>query len=73
MAINQSSTALLYVVSGTAYPDCTITIWELTIINPMVKFRAHDGTINSIAISFNSEYIISGSADSTVKIWKLFS
>jgi WD40 repeat protein len=54
-------------------PDagCSPRLWDLTSGNELKQFRGHLGPVLSIAISGDGMTFISGSADNTMRLWKL--
>jgi len=38
----------------------------------MSTFEGHKRDVNSVAISPNGKYVVSGSNDKTIKIWEFF-
>lgn len=55
--------------------DKTIIIWDLTLNPPRPKFSApllgHSGPVRSVAFSNNSSFLVSGSEDATIRVWKV--
>lgn len=49
--------------------DNIIKIWDIASGNCMRTLIGHQGDINSIAISTDSAFIVSGSDDNTVRVW----
>ena len=57
-----------YIFFGT---DSTIKIWNLKTGNWMNSFLGHKSAVNSICESDDMKFIISGSEDSTIKVWEI--
>ncbi len=53
----------------TASEDCTARVYNATTLDLVHRFRGHLGPIHSLAVS--DEFLVTGSADKTVKIWNL--
>lgn len=48
----------------------TLHIWNISKMAIAKKINAHSGTIQCLTFSADGEYLVSGSADHSVKIWK---
>lgn len=51
--------------------DNVIKIYDAYNNEILEELKGHDDHINSIAVSSDSQIIVSGSSDYTIKIWKL--
>ncbi|MYA71990.1 WD40 repeat domain-containing protein [Candidatus Poribacteria bacterium] len=58
-----------YFVTGSE--DKTIKVWNPNTFNVMVNFDANDDAVYSLAYSVNESVIVSGSADNTVRTWRV--
>ena len=71
-----------YVLTGSA--DKTAGVWDLK-GNRVQVFRGHEGAVRSVACKFNQEskfsgadisredqYVLTGSSDGTVRLWKIY-
>jgi WD40 repeat protein len=56
----------MYVASGSW--DGTARIWEATTAKELARL-VHDAGVTSVAFSPNGEYLLSGSADHTTRLW----
>jgi WD40 repeat protein len=54
-------------------PDasCHPRLWDLTTGNELKKYRGHEGPVLTLAISGDGQFFISGSADNSMRLWKL--
>ena len=60
-----------YFVTGSE--DKTIKVWHPNTFNVLVNFDANDDAVYSLAYSVNEGVIVSGSADNTVRTWRVAS
>lgn len=60
-----------YFVTGS--DDKTIKVWHPDTFNVLVNFDANDDAVYSLAYSANEGVIVSGSADNTVRTWRVAS
>ena len=58
-----------YFVTGSE--DKTIKVWNPETFNVLVNFDANDDAVYSLAYSANENVIVSGSADNTVRAWRV--
>ena len=56
-----------YIVSCTS---TTVNIWDLKKQREIATLEGHTDNIVSLAVTVNSKYIISGSLDNTVRVWR---
>lgn len=49
----------------------TIMIWDIVKKDPPKRIKAHTDTVQCLDFTPDGQYLISGSADQTVKVWKL--
>jgi WD40 repeat protein len=54
-----------------AHNDCNIQIWQTTDHQRIGRLTGHSDLVNAIALSPNGQFLVSGSADKTIKIWQL--
>jgi serine/threonine protein kinase len=54
-----------------AHVDCNIHIWQPTNHRRIGRLTGHSDLVNAIALSPNGQFLVSGSADKTIKIWQL--
>jgi WD40 repeat protein len=59
-----------YLAVGSAITG-TLHMWSADKKTITKKLNAHSGTIQCLTFTANGEYLVSGSADHTVKIWKV--
>jgi len=52
-------------------PRCNLRLWDLTSGKELRQFKGHDGPVLSLAISGDGRFLISGSADRSIRIWQL--
>ncbi len=57
----------LYLVSGGC--DRAILIWDLALFSVTRVLRGHVDVVNSLAISKDATFIVSGAYDSVIKTW----
>jgi WD40 repeat protein len=50
---------------------CSLRIWDLAAAKELKQIKGHLGPILSLAISGDGRFIVSGSADWTMRLWKL--
>ena len=57
----------------TASADSTVKIWDVrsSFKHPIYSFEQHQGTVNSVAISPDGNWIASGGDDGSLKIWEI--
>ena len=60
-----------YFVTGSE--DKTIKVWHPKTYNVLVNFDANDDAVYSLAYAANEDVIVSGSADNTVRTWRVAS
>jgi WD40 repeat protein/uncharacterized caspase-like protein len=64
--VSQDDTLLISTTKG----DSKIKLWDLDSENDVVDvFEGHQGGVNSIVLSKNGKFLVSGGEDKTVKIW----
>jgi WD40 repeat protein len=51
--------------------QCSLGIWDLTEGKELKRIRGHAGPVLSVAISGDARFVVSGSADGTMRLWKL--
>lgn len=51
--------------------DCTIRLWDVATGKEVHCFTGHEGPVSSIAVSHDGKHALSGSVDTTVRLWKL--
>jgi WD40 repeat protein len=49
--------------------ECTAALWDAGAGNEIQAFRGHTGTIGSVAISPDGKQVLTGSEDSTARLW----
>ena len=59
----------IYFVTGSE--DKTIKVWHPDSFNVLVSFDANDDAVYSLAYSAEEDVIVSGSADNTVRTWRV--
>jgi WD40 repeat protein len=52
-------------------PRCTLRLWDLASGKELKQFKGHSGPILSLALSGNGRFFVSGSADNTMRLWKM--
>jgi WD40 repeat protein len=50
---------------------CSVRLWDLATGKELKQFRGHTGPVLSVAISGDGTAFMSGSADATMRLWKL--
>lgn len=61
------------IISISYSDDCAniIQIWDAETRQEMKRLIGHEGTINSIALSRDGQYVASASSDMTIRIWSI--
>jgi WD40 repeat protein len=52
-------------------PRCSLRLWDLTSGKELKQFKGHTGPVLSLAVSGNGRFVVSGSADNTMRLWKM--
>jgi WD40 repeat protein len=52
-------------------PRCSLRLWDLATGKELKQIKGHTGPILSVAISADGVSLVSGSADNTMRLWKL--
>jgi len=52
-------------------PRCSLRLWDLATGKELYQFKGHAGPVLSLAISANGRFLVSGSADNTMRLWKM--
>lgn len=60
-----------YMATGGVY-DKFIKVWDLLLGKEILTYTAHDDEIYALQYSPNGRYLVSSSADSTIKIWNAY-
>ena len=58
-----------YIVMGSS--NGMISVWDLKNGEIIATWKAHPESVNSVAVTPDEQFVISGSDDKTIKIWKL--
>ena len=58
-----------YIVMGSS--NGMISVWDIKNAEIIVIWKAHPDSVNSVAVTPDEQFVISGSDDNTVKVWKL--
>jgi WD40 repeat protein len=56
---------------ASAAEDCTVKLWDAATLVCKHSLRGHRGPIRGIAVSQKSDFLVTSSADNTVKVWDL--
>lgn len=74
MAISPDSRRLVTTYSEQffGYGDPSIAIWDLQSERELISMKAHEGTIRTIAWHPSGDRIVSGSLDTTARMWETF-
>ena len=48
-----------------------LCVWDLTSGKELKQFRGHDGAVLSLALSGDGRFLVSGSADNTMRLWQV--
>ena len=55
-----------------ADPRCSLRLWDLALTALATKqFKGHTGPVLSLALSANGRVLVSGSADNTMRLWRM--
>ena len=52
-------------------PRCTLRLWDLTSGKELRPFRGHTAPVLSLALSADGRFLVSGSADNTMRVWQM--
>ena len=55
---------------GTASADHTAIVWGMNSGRPLLQYKGHSGSVNSIRFHPNKELVLTASGDSTAHIWQ---
>ena len=52
-------------------PRCSVRLWDLNTGKELKVFKGHAGPVLSLALSQNGRFLVSGSADNTMRLWEM--
>jgi WD40 repeat protein len=52
-------------------PRCSLRLWDLSTGKELKQFKGHTAPVLSLAISGDSQFLVSGSADQTMRLWQV--
>lgn len=52
-------------------PRCSLRLWDLASGKELKQFKGHTAPVLSLAISSDGRFLVSGSADNTMRLWKI--
>ncbi|WP_338765868.1 hypothetical protein V7968_41470 [Nocardia vulneris] len=55
----------------TVSADGTAVVWDLACEKPRQTFNAHAGEVNSVALSPDRQFVVTGGEDGVVRIWSV--
>jgi len=55
---------------GTASADHTAIVWGMQSGRPLLQYKGHSGSVNSVRFHPNKELVLTSSGDSTAHIWQ---
>jgi WD40 repeat protein len=51
--------------------SCSLRLWDLATGKELKQFKGHSGPVLSLAISGDGRFLVSGSADNTMRLWQV--
>ena len=54
-----------------ADPRCSLRLWDLASGKELKQFRGHSAPVLSLALSRDRDFLVSGSADNTMRLWQV--
>jgi WD40 repeat protein len=54
-----------------ADPRCSLRLWDLASGKELQQFRGHSAPVLSLALSADGRFLVSGSADNTMRLWQM--
>lgn len=52
-------------------PSGTVCLWDLSVGNEVQRFNGHESAIESLAFSSDGKFLLSGSGDTTARLWTI--
>src|SRR5262249_36141001 len=52
-------------------PRCSLRLWDLASGHEIKQFNGHGGPIHCLALSQDGRWLVSGSADNTMRLWEM--
>jgi WD40 repeat protein len=52
-------------------PRCSLRLWDLATGKELKQFKGHTSPVLSLAISGDGRFLVSGSADNTMRLWQV--
>ena len=57
--------------SGSEGYSNNLKVWDIDQGEEIMNLKGHDHDVNTVSISLDKNYLASGSADSTIRLWNL--
>jgi WD40 repeat protein len=54
-----------------ADPRCSLRLWDLASGQELKQFKGHAAPVLSLALSADGRFLVSGSADNTMRLWRV--